>query len=69
MDIKNISLNEHLILKPLPPKILLCTICRADFTSYLKTSAEYYKTCNECRHKKDYKAGNTERIINHLYWI
>jgi DNA-directed RNA polymerase subunit RPC12/RpoP len=64
MDIKNISLNEHLTLKPLPPKILLCTNCKTDFTSYLKTNAEYYKTCNECRHKirlqgrkhrKDYK--------------
>ena len=64
MDIKNISTNEHLTLKPLPPKILLCTKCKIDFTSYLKTNAEYYKTCNECRdktrlqgrkHRKDYK--------------
>ncbi len=51
MDIKNISLIEHLTLKPLPPKTLLCSICKTDFTSYLKTNAEYYKTCNECRHK------------------
>ena len=36
MDIKNISFNEHLTLKPLPPKILLCTKCKTDFTSYLK---------------------------------
>ena len=64
MDIKNRSLNEHLTLKPLPPKIQSCTICRTDFTSYFKTNAEYYKTCNECRHnirlqgrkhRKDYK--------------
>ena len=51
MDIKNISLNEHLTLKPLPPKLLLCTKCKTEFTSYLKTNAEYYKICNECRHK------------------
>jgi hypothetical protein len=64
MDIKDTSLNKHLTLKPLPPKILFCAVCRTDFTSYLKTNSEYYKTCNKCRHKlrlqgrkhrKDYK--------------
>jgi hypothetical protein len=30
MNIKNTSLNEHLTLKPLPPKILLCTKCKID---------------------------------------
>ncbi len=51
MDIKDRSPNDILTLKPLPPKILFCTVCKTDFTSYLKTSAEYSKICNECRHE------------------
>ena len=51
MDIENITLNENLTLKPLPPKIVHCTSCKTNFISRLKMNAEYYKTCEECRHK------------------
>jgi hypothetical protein len=51
MDIENITLNENSTLKPLPPKIIYCKTCRSNFTSYLKMNAEFYKTCDECRHK------------------
>jgi DNA-directed RNA polymerase subunit RPC12/RpoP len=51
MDIENITLNENLTLKPLPPKIVHCYSCKTNFISRLKMNAEYYKTCEECRHK------------------
>ena len=51
MDIENITLNENLTLKPLPPKIVHCNSCKNNFISRLKMNAEYYKTCEECRHK------------------
>ena len=51
MDIKNISLNEHLTLKPIPRPILYGTVCKITFISYLKLNAEFYKTCDNCRHK------------------
>jgi hypothetical protein len=51
MNIENISLNEHLRLKPLPRPILYCTVCKITFISYLKLNAEFYKTCDNCMHK------------------
>ena len=51
MDIENITLNQNLTLKPIPPKILYCKPCRTNFKSYLKMNAELYKTCDECRNK------------------
>jgi DNA-directed RNA polymerase subunit RPC12/RpoP len=51
MDIENVILNENSTLKPIPPKTLYCKTCRSDFISYLKMNAEFYKTCDECRHK------------------
>ena len=51
MDIENITLNEKLTLKPLPPKIVYCSSCNTKFISRLKMNAEFYKTCEECRHK------------------
>ena len=51
MDIENITLNENLTLKPIPPKLLHCKTCKTNFISYLKMNAEFYKTCDECRHK------------------
>ena len=51
MDIENITLNENFTLKPLPPKIINCGSCKNNFISSLKTNAEFYKTCDECRHK------------------
>jgi hypothetical protein len=64
MNIENISINEKLTLKPLPKPIFYCTVCKITFTSYLRLNAEFYKTCDNCRHKirvqdrkqrKDYK--------------
>ncbi len=49
MDIENVTLHENLTLKPLPPKILHCNSCKTNFISRLKTNAEFYKTCDECR--------------------
>ena len=51
MDIENITLNQNLTLKPIPPKILYCKTCRTNFKSYLKMNAEFYKTCDGCRNK------------------
>ena len=51
MNIENISINEKLTLKPLPKPILYCTVCKITFISYLKLNAEFYKTCDNCRHK------------------
>ncbi len=64
MNIENVIINENLTLKPIPPKILYYTVCKITFISYLKLNAEFYKTCDNCRHKisiqgrkhrKDYK--------------
>ena len=44
MNIENVIHNENLTLKPLPPKILYCSVCKTDFISYLKLNAEFYKT-------------------------
>ncbi len=51
MDIENITLNENLTLKPLPPKIVYCNSCNTNSRSRLKINADFYKTCEECRHK------------------
>ncbi len=51
MEIENITLNENSTLKPLPSKIIYCKTCRSNLTSYLKMNAEFYKTCDECKHK------------------
>ena len=51
MNIENVILNENLTLKPLPPKILYCSVCKSNFVSYLKMNAEFYKTCEECRNR------------------
>ncbi len=51
MNIENVILHENLTLKPLPPKILYFSVCKTDFISHLKLNAEFYKTCDECRHK------------------
>ena len=51
MNIENVLLNENSTLKPIPPKKLYCKPCKSNFISYLKMNAEFYKTCDECRHK------------------
>ena len=38
-------------LKPIPPEIKICSSCKHQFESLLRTNAQLYKTCNECRHK------------------
>ena len=43
MDIENITLNENLTLKPIPPKLLHCKTCKTNFISYLKMNAEFIK--------------------------
>ena len=39
MNIENVIHNENLTLKPLPPKILYCSVCKTDFI----------KLKNECK--------------------
>ncbi len=51
MNIENVIHNENLTLKPIPPKISYCKTCKSNFISYLKMNAEFYKACEECRHK------------------
>jgi hypothetical protein len=36
MNIENISHNDKLTLKPLPPHIEYCKRCKTEFTSHLK---------------------------------
>ena len=39
-------------IKPLIPEQRICTVCKNDFTAYLKLAdATPYKTCEECRLK------------------
>ena len=45
---------EHvniLTIGPLPPQERVCIICRQLFISRLKMNAEFYMTCDGCRHK------------------
>jgi hypothetical protein len=44
-------LHENLTLKPLPPKILYCKPCKSNSVSHLEMNAEFYKVCDECKHK------------------
>ena len=68
MDIENITLNENLTLKPLPPKIVHCYSCKTNFISRLKMNAEFYKTCDECRHKiRLQNRGFRRKVINIFY--
>ncbi len=38
-------------LKPLPPKIIDCGVCKKSFVSTLRLTGYFYKTCDECRCK------------------
>ena len=38
-------------LAPLPPQERVCFICRQLFISRLEMNAEFYMTCDGCRHK------------------
>jgi len=40
-----------LTLRPLPAQVKVCPTCRQPFLSRLKMNAEFYKTCDGCRHK------------------
>ena len=62
MNIENVIHNENLTLKPLPPKILYCSVCKTDFISYLKMNAEFYKTCDDCRHKIRLQGSQKEKM-------
>ena len=41
---------ENITLKPLPPKIEPCSVCKKIFLSKLRLNGEFYRTCDECRH-------------------
>ena len=40
-----------LTLGPLPTPVKVCPCCKQPFISRLKMNAEFYKTCDGCRHK------------------
>ena len=66
MNIENVIHNENLTLKPLPPKILYCSVCKTDFISYLKLNAEFYKTCEECRNKTKLQNRRFRNTYKHI---
>ena len=58
-----------LTLGPLPAPVKVCPTCRQPFLSRLKMNAEFYKTCDGCRHKLR-QQGQKHRdyiYINRLY--
>ncbi len=40
-----------LTIGPIPTQERICSTCKRTFISRLKMNAEFYKTCEECRHK------------------
>ncbi len=48
-----------LTLRPLPAPVKVCPTCRQPFLSRLKMNAEFYKTCDGCRHKLRQQGKNT----------
>ena len=45
MDPKNITL------KPVPPEIVICCVCKKTFESTLRLNGKFFQSCDECRHK------------------
>jgi hypothetical protein len=43
--------SEKPTLKPVPPEILICSVCRKTFLSTLRLNGKNYRSCDECRHK------------------
>ncbi len=66
MNIENITLNENLTQKPIPPKILHSKTCKSNFTSYLKMNAEIYKTCDECRNRTTLQNRLSGSTLKHI---
>jgi hypothetical protein len=52
MNIENVKLNENITLKPIPPKYYIVQFVKLISYHTLKMNAEFYKTCDDCRHKK-----------------
>ena len=42
---------EKVTLKPLPPQIYICSVCKQSFISMLRVNGSFYKSCYDCRHK------------------
>ena len=42
---------ENITLKPLPPKIIICTVCTKAFLTRLRLNGLLYKTCDDCRER------------------
>ena len=38
-------------LKPIPPQIIECCVCKKTFSSTLRLNGTFYRSCNECRNK------------------
>ena len=38
-------------LKPLPPQLIYCSVCKKSFLSTLRLTGYIYKTCDECKNK------------------
>ena len=38
-------------LKPIPPQLIHCSVCKKSFLSTLRLTGYIYKTCDECRCK------------------
>ena len=43
--------SEKPTLKPIPPKIINCSVCRKPFLSTMRLNGINYKSCDECRYK------------------
>ncbi len=50
---------ENITLKPLPPKIEPCSVCKKTFLSRLRLNGEFYRSCDECRQKSKIQGAKT----------
>ena len=43
--------SENQTLKPIPPEIINCSVCKKTFLSTMRLNGINYKSCDECRYK------------------
>ena len=42
---------NNITLKPVPPEIVICCVCKKTFESTLRLNGKFFRSCDECRHK------------------
>ncbi len=57
---------ENITLKPIPPEILICSVCRKTFLSTLQLNGKFYRSCDECRNKSIKQGAKFRSDYKHL---